>query len=109
MALVITGAVLYVLWEKGTFLPRWIVWEEGDISDASGDYEISLAGGNVSVDYRESKVWDSPKNVKVQQILSCDMDYDGREELILLCWKRGRFGKYKPFWIKEDEENSQRQ
>ncbi len=105
MALVITGAVLYVLWEKGTFLPRWIVWEEGDISDASGDYEISLAGGNVSVDYRESKVWDSPKNVKVQQILSCDMDYDGREELILLCWKRGRFGKYKPFWIKEDEEN----
>lgn len=105
MALAITGAVLYVLWERGTFLPRWIVWEEGNISDASGDYEISLAGGNVSVAYRESKVWDSPENVKVQQILSCDMDYDGREELILLCWKRGRFGKYKPFWIEEDEKN----
>ncbi len=105
MALAITGAVLYVLWERGTFLPRWIVWEEENISDASGDYEISLAGGKVSVAYRESKVWDSPENVKVQQILACDMDYDGREELILLCWKRGRFGKYKPFWIEEDEKN----
>ena len=24
--------------------------------------------------------------------------------LILLCWKKGIYGKYKPFWIKKDEK-----
>ena len=104
MALVILGAVLYVLWERGAFLPRWIVWEENSIPDASGDYEILLTEREVSVAYRGRKIWASPEDVNVQQILSCDIDRDGRDELMLLCWKRGRFGKYKPFWIKEDEK-----
>lgn len=86
-------------------MPRWIPWGEGTISDDSGDHEISLAGKKVSVAYRENPVWDSPQNIKIQQALSCDMDYDGTDELILLCWKRGRFGKHKPFWIEEDEKN----
>ena len=105
-ALAAGGTVLYGLWARGTFLPGWIIWEENNITDTSGDYTISLAEETVYVRYQETEVWQSPKGVKVQQVLSCDIDRDGGEELILLCWKRGRFGKYKPFWIEKDEKSS---
>lgn len=105
MALVLAGAVLYVLWSAGVFLPAWICWEEGGITDASGDYEISLTDKKVRIAYGGADVWESPKGVKVQQILSFDMDRDNTDELILLCWKRGRYGKYKPFWIEKDEKS----
>ena len=104
-ALAAGGTVLYGLWARGTFLPGWIIWEENNITDTSGDYTISLAEETVYVRYQETEVWQSPKGVKVQQVLSCDIDRDGGEELILLCWKRGRFGKYKPFWIEKDEKS----
>lgn len=105
MALAASGAVLYALWRAGAFLPRWIVWTKGSVCDDTGSYETTLAGKKVFVTRGGEKIWDSPEGVKVQQVLSCDMDRDGRDELILLCWKRGRFGKYMPFWIEEDEKN----
>lgn len=104
MAPAVIGAVLYVLWRGGIFLPGWICWEDGSIPDSSGSYEITLAGKKVHVTHGGEEIWDSPQEVKVQQILSCDMDRDDCDELILLCWRRGRFGKYKPFWIREDEK-----
>lgn len=105
MAPVAIGAVLYVLWNGGAFLPGWIIWEENSITDISGSYEISLIDKTVHVAYNGERIWDSPEGVKVQQILSCDIDYDDSDELVLLCWKKGRFGKYKPFWIEKDEKN----
>lgn len=105
VVLVLAGTILYSLWLGGAFLPRWIVWEENDIADLSGTYETSLIDKTVSVWHQGTKIWDSPKNVKVQQMLYCDIDRDNADELILLCWKRGRFGKHKPFWIKKDEKN----
>ncbi len=105
MASALIGAVLYVLWRGGCFLPGWIIWEESRITDASGGYDISLKDKTASAAYGGVCIWSSPDGVKVQQILSCDMDHDGGDELLLLCWKRGRFGKYKPFWITEDERN----
>lgn len=105
MALLAIGIVLYILWNNGAFLPKWAVWEENSIFDASGSYEISLTEKTVHITYENEKIWDSPENVKVQQILSCDIDRDDCDELILLCWKRGRFGEHKPFWIEDDEKN----
>ena len=104
-ALAVSGAILYALWAGGSFLPGWIIWEENNITDTSGCYHISLAEKTVHVVYDGKEIWNSPDEVKVQQILSCDIDQDNRDELILLCWKRGRFGKYKPFWIEKDEKN----
>lgn len=39
----------------------------------------------------------------VQDCIYADIDRDGKEDKIVLLWKRGRFGKHRPFWIKEDE------
>lgn len=111
MALVCTGAVLCIIISISTPFPKWIKWQSGTSYDQSGQYETSLKHKSVSIMYDNAVVWTSPDGVKVQQVLSCDIDNDYEDELILLCWKKGRFGRYKPFWIEEkdaeDEEWSQ--
>lgn len=53
---------------------------------------------------QDSVIWTSPKGVLVQKVLSADVDNDGREELVLLCWKTGRYGRDRPFWVEKDEK-----
>ena len=36
---------------------------------------------------------------RVQDSLYADIDRDGQDEKIVLLWKKGRFGKHRPFWI----------
>lgn len=105
MALVSAGAILYILWGNGTFLPRWIEWKNGEFSDSAGEYEISVSNKAVQIRYEDTLIWSSPDGVKVQDALSCDIDHDRKDELILLCWKTGRYGAHKPFWVDEDEKN----
>ncbi len=57
------------------------------------EYEIILRHKSVDIRYQGEKIWASPKGVKVQDALFCDIEGDGSQELILLCWKRGRHGK----------------
>lgn len=97
------GTAWYALWLNGAFLPHWIVWESRELSDQSGAYKILLEHENVDVIYEDSTIWTSPDGVKVQEVLSCDIDNDHQDELILLCWKIGRYGKHKPFWVEKDE------
>lgn len=104
MALVGTGAVLYILWLNGIFLPEWVVWESGTVYDPTGQYEIMLRHRVVEVKYDNGVIWSSPQGVKVQKVLSTDIDGDGRNELLLLCWKIGRYGRSRPFWVEKDEK-----
>lgn len=106
----------YALWRTGAFLPRWIPWDSAAFSDESGDYRIVLKDKSVSVtwctgsdkqdDTSENKkiIWTSPKGILVQKALSADVDNDSREELVLLCWKIGRYGRDRPFWVEKDEK-----
>ena len=106
-ALVVLGAVLglvWSLWDGSYSLPRWIDWKSGMGLDASGQYEISLMRRTVKVVYDNSVIWTTPQDVKVQDAMFCDIDGDGTDELVLLCWKIGRFGTSKPFWVEEDEK-----
>ena len=106
IAIIILGlcsAVFYLLWIRGAFLPQWITWEEGILQDTSGNYEILVENKTICVTYQDSEIWTSPRGVLVQKALSCDIDRDDQDELLLLCWKQGRFGKHKPFWVEKDE------
>lgn len=49
-------------------------------------------------------LWKRSISTKVQDTLFADIDRDGEPEKIELLWKRGRFGKHRPFWVKEDEK-----
>ena len=100
------AVMVYLVCVADNKLPGWVIWEERQINDTTEKYEIALSSRAVSVSRNSDKkiIWKSQKGVKVQDILSCDIDGDGNDELILLCWKRGRFGKYRPFWIEQDEK-----
>lgn len=104
IAAVFTAAVLYVLWNNGCFLPQWAKWQSGSFYDKSEEYGILLDHRAVEITYHDEVIWNSPKGVKVQEAISCDIDHDQEDELILLCWKRGRYGKYRPFWVDRDEQ-----
>lgn len=103
MASVCIGAIVYLLWRGGGFLPRWITWENETFWDASRQYEVILTHKKVDVRLSGDVVWTSPKDLRVHQALSCDIDHDGQDELVLLCWRIGRYGKSKPFWVEENE------
>lgn len=105
MAFVGVGAVFFFLWSGGAFLPRWIQWENSASQDASGEYGISLAHKTVRVTYGDSVIWTSPGDVKVQKALSCDIDHDREDELVLLCWKRGHYDRLRPIWVETDESD----
>lgn len=91
-------------WRGGYFLPGWIEWKSGTFTDESGRYEIVLKHRTAQFFCDRSVIWTTPKDIKVQDAMSCDIDGDGADELILLCWKIGRFGSSRPFWVEEDEE-----
>lgn len=101
--LIAAGILFYLLWVNGAFLPRWISWNHASFSDRSGNYEITLTRRSVSVYTDGSLLWTSPKEIKVQDALSLDIDNDKEDELVLLCWKKGHYGNYKPFWVKTDD------
>lgn len=107
MALVCTGAVLYIIYSGKINLPEWVEWKNSILIDSSGQYEISLKRKSVCVIYDNNIIWTSPDDVMVQQVLSCDIDNDSEDELILLCWKKGHFGSHKPFWMDEDDEDDE--
>lgn len=101
------GAVLFLLWKGGFFLPRWIIWESGTFftenQSSQKQFEIRLEKKSVCISQEDARLWTSPDGVKVQSAVSGDIDGDGAEELILLCWKIGRYGRHRPFWIEKDE------
>lgn len=95
---------LWLLWGYRYSMPRWIDWKTGTFSDISGQYEVVLKHKALKVIYDNDVIWETPKNIRIQDAMSCDIDGDGTDELILLCWKVGRFGTSRPFWVEEDEE-----
>ena len=107
-AVVFVSGVIWLCFRPG--IPDWVKWEEGVSADATGQYEIVLHGKTVrvtylaDVKYDTGVIWTSRQEVKVQKALSCDIDNDGVDELVLLCWKKGRYGEHKPFWVEADED-----
>ena len=99
------AAVIWILWAEGVFLPPWINWEEKRAAAENPPLEAELKARRVTIFSDGQKIWESPFEYKVQDLLLCDIDHDGEEDILLLCWKIGRYGDHKPFYIKEDEKN----
>lgn len=93
-----------ILWKYTTGLPRWILWENKTVCDASGVYKIVIEDQSILVLYDDDKIWTLSEDIKVQDALFCDVDGDQTQELVVLCWKIGRYGQHRPFWVEEDEK-----
>lgn len=124
IAAVITAAIFCTLYFSGLFLPDWAVWHDVTIDINNNEYIIDGTNhifseeplpGNDEPDiielkhrrvkaYRDGKcIFKSPRGCLVQNIIYTDIDRDGENELLMLNFNIGRYGKHRPFWVDHDE------
>ncbi len=73
----------------------------GDI-DGNGTRERYLLKGQQLQDFENNRLlWHTPEEWQVKQVELADADNNKQTELLLVIWKKGSFGKSKPFWFKE--------
>ncbi len=70
---------------------------------ADDGLKIVQTGSIVTVWHDKKEIWALPGNVRSQDFFYEDVDHDGENELLILCWKRGRYGKHRPTWVRRDE------
>lgn len=71
----------------------------GDI-DGNGSREMYvLKNQQLKVFENNRQLWQTPREWQVKQVRLADADNDKQTELLLVIWKKGSFGKSKPFWF----------
>lgn len=105
LAAILCVAAIFALWWYGAFLPKWVDWKTYKSSYYGLDLE--LKDGKLVLADNEKTHWSSKKDWFVQDILISDINNDGEEELVLLVWKHGSFGKHRPVWVKRNDINLQ--
>lgn len=71
--------------------------------DLDGECDtFTIYHNTLKIKFNDGTIWKTDETWKVDDFLVHDINNDGRQELLVLFWKKGSFGKYKPFW-REDE------
>ena len=111
-----------LLWLNGHFLPLWISWHErsftittyephpiypnpGFVPVETGKAELKLSKRKIRIYSQEDgpSIYTSPSRWYISDVAVEDINDDGIEEILLICWKRGRYSGAKPFWESRDE------
>ena len=126
VAAALAAAAVSFAWHKGAFLPRWIIWQgkeeiygfsETDTENTDeklwtneskdesnlNQLKFILKNKRLELDKDNTVLWTSPKDILVQDFLWCDINHDNKAELVILCWRIGRYGNAKPYWVENDE------
>ena len=104
-AVFLSVCAMYLIRSSDLFLPEFAASADKTVTDESCDLTVIQKGRGVTVYRGGRKIWALERTVRSQDILLEDIDHDDQKELLILCWKRGRFGKHKPTWVKEDEKD----
>ncbi len=104
LCLLAAGALV---WWEGGFLPGWTRWQNREfLADLDGDggMERLRLDGSRRLRIRKDGAlfYESDRSWKVFDAMSGDLNGDGTEELILLVWKHGSYGKHRPMWVTWD-------
>lgn len=109
VALVTLACAMVWAWGRGMYLPGWVHWKSGVINcgeeEAAGKRMMVLEGKSLCLLSGETVVWRTGRELLAQDALWCDIDHDGQNEVLLLCWRRGRYGSSHPFWAGREETN----
>ena len=90
------------LYNRGLFLPRWIVWQEKE-QDLHGG-ELSLHQRTLTWRKDNRILWQSPPGWYVSDAAVSDFDSDGNDEVLFLVWRKGNYGSSHPFWEEPDND-----
>ena len=92
------------IFTKRNYIPAWAEWNEKELTvpcdeEGIGNTETVIKVKNKKLEVINSgKVtFESEKGFKVQDVLLSDIDGNGDIEMIVLLWKKGLYGKHRPF------------
>ena len=98
----LAGIALVLLWYQGDFLP--CRGERTSTLELEGtEVTLALRDASFTAAASDTVLWQSAKNIRVQDFLSFDIDRDGTAELVLLAWRRGNYGPSRPFWVARND------
>ena len=100
---ILTAAVIAAVFFEGLLLPGYSKPSDRTKTDDATGITVIQKQRKIEVLSDDEMIWELPKGVLAQDFLLEDIDHDSENELLILCWKRGRFGKHKPTWVKHDE------
>ncbi len=104
LLLLLAVAAFCCLWLLSPPSPKGGFTEKELQEDGLGT--IRLHNKKLSISGSDRKLlWSSEKGHLVQDFLLTDLDRDSEKELIVLLWKRGKYGEHRPFWVTEDEKS----
>ena len=83
--------------------PSGVEWKSFTLP-LSGGRILKLSGKALSLLSDEETYWQTEEEWLIEDALVTDINRDDEEELLLLLWKKGRYGEHKPFWVEEDED-----
>ena len=106
---------------KGNYIPAWVTWTEKEIffeqsikgkentssyENSHGKLQLKVGDKRISVSDECSEIlFETSKEIKVQDAVVTDVDGDGLTDIVAVVWKRGLYGKHRPFWVTCDEKN----
>lgn len=109
IASAVVALIFFQLWVQGRFLPSWISWQECEQDldlDNNGTTEtLALHQRQLKISNNTTVLFQTDTSWFVSDVLVGDINHDNSQEIICLLWKRGSFGKSRPFWIKQDDIN----
>ncbi|MCR5391526.1 MAG: CapA family protein [Lachnospiraceae bacterium] len=86
-------------------LYSWRHFKNRDVVSSLG--RVVLRNGMTDIYSSDGdRLWQSDKEWRVQDVLVCDVDRDGLEEIVFLVWKKGNFGKNLPYFVKENDKKT---
>ncbi len=102
-------AISAVLGWKRNFIPNWVRWQEKSIElkfdEDKARYTTEIKSKRLEVrSDKGERTFLTDENLKIQDALATDIDSDGKPEIIAVVWKKGLFGRHRPFWIQSDEK-----
>ncbi len=100
---IFTAAVIAAVFFGGHLLPGYSKPSDKTVTDEATGVTIIQKQRHLEADLGTKKIWELPDGVLAQDFLVEDIDHEGRNELVVLCWKRGRYGERRPTWVKRDE------
>lgn len=108
-AVCITAALVFLqsLWLDGAFLPRWVLWQEreGVLEEPSrqGQFHYELRGRYFFLYRDEERIYEAPGDWRIQDVLTDDVNGDGKQEIVMLAWRRGNYGDHMPSWVEKND------
>ncbi len=116
---IVVAICVTALWAKDNYIPGWVKWQEKEIDietgikekyegaeTESGIIKLFLSGKKLRIcNENGTLIFETDRDIKAQDAVVADIDGDDIPEIVTVVWKKGLYGKHRPFWVLTDEKN----